>query len=459
MPSERKASKLKLSDSCGQNAQESKYLNINFGLDLLAFNLKIKTTLDKKRFIQRKLTSRNISPQGFKYSPKNIQRSDLESLKRISKKTGLVSFYPNISKPRWIVFHNESVYLKETMKGRGLIGKKARELDMEPLEFIYTMAQEIRVSLDNDDTLSTQKEWFSYSWGILGHLLKYGIGQTRIGKKIGLSRQNVNNAFNKKTPIEFKIENTFIPVTKELESHVRYSINERDARLNQINPNVFRSLPNGQIVRQWVNRYSISEEWLSNFKIGAKTFKYSNIALNKYIYGKEDQTENLDTSLLAVKLKERSIKRAEKRQEQVFKRNNQFKRFMKTQGIRGRKDGVLNYRQFMRVFYADSRGSKINKLPTIVENEVEKIYQTGFKLPYQMYGKEKNGIVEEVELTTILEPISVNNDSTLINEFLLKEEEIKKGYQLGHKGITKKMFDLSMMTNRLYQGQKLAMLK
>ena len=458
MPSEREASKLKLSDSCGQNAQESKYLNINFGVDLLTFNLKLKTQLDKKRSIQRKLIAKNISTDGFSYSPKNIQRRDLEALKKISKKTDLVSIFPNTTNPKWIVFRNESRFLIDTLKGRGVLGRRTRALDLEPLEFIFTMAQEIRVYLDNKSFLTTQKDWSNYSWGMLGHVLFYGVGQERIGKKLGLSRQNVNNAFNKKTPIEFKIENTFIPVTKELESHIRFSPNERDQRLNQINPGVFRTLPNGQIVRQWVNRYSISKEWLSNFKIGTKTFKHSNKALNNNLYKKNELTENLDTSLLAVRIKERSLKKAEERQEQVFETNDQFKRFKKTQGIRGGAGRILNYREFNRVLYVDHIGEGIRTLPTVLKTEVESIYRAGFKLPFQIYGEQNEEVVENVELTTTLNSISINNNSTLINEFLLKEERIRKEYKKGEGEITEQQFNLSQMSNRLYQTQKLAMI-
>lgn len=340
------------------------------------------------------------------------------------------------------------------MKGRGAIGKRSRGLNLEPLEFIFTMAQEIKVSLDDPSFLGTHKEWSSYSWGMLGHLLIYGVGQWRIGKKLGLSRQGVNNAFNKKAPLEFKIENTFLPVTKELEGHVRYSPNERDQRLKQIDSNAFRMLPNGQIVRQWVNRYSISKEWLSNFKLGAKTFKYSNRALSKHLYSDNNQTENLDFSMLAVKVKEHSWKKAEKRQEQIFKRHDRLKSFKKEQGIRGRKNGVLNYREINRAIYTDNNGTAIRQLPKVIENEVREIYRAGFELPYQIYGEQSEGFIEKVELKVNLRSISVNNESSLINEFLLKEELIRTGFKNGDETITRQMFNLSMMSNRLYQEQR-----
>ena len=240
--------------------------SFNSGVDVVFLAIRKQTLLARKRLIQQRLGISEITLRDIVISAR-----DKRDLKEISKKTGLVLFYPNTKKPKKIVFKNESKWLKEFLKD---ISPLKNNLSITQKAFIYSSAVDFKIA-----TNLNLSKFKSLSWTILALVSLNGTSQRKMGTLVKRDRKTVNKAL--KNAYGLTSKQRFVKVSKSLLGKFDKKIFNSFQKLNL---NGYRMNHEGELFRQIANGYKLNTNELHLIWGKRKTFFDSNKMLNKSLF-------------------------------------------------------------------------------------------------------------------------------------------------------------------------------
>lgn len=327
-----------------KNASGSK---LNAGLDIYCIQTKTYRYLNKIRAFFLK--------HGDDYNgiiASKINKAQLRELKKLNKKFPIINFFPNSSSPKYLQKSNEFLFLKKNLA-------KNKKLTISQKAFTYSQAYNYTFK-QNPICLN------ELSWQIAINMISDGIGQEKIGKILGYSRESINQKIKKIENI--KVKQRFVLVSKNLH-HQNKSKKKVIGIINKHKFGGYRTDAKGNLYRQIANKYN-NKKLLKIIKYDDRSsFYYSNKELNKALSGKTDSSLPVVKKIIAKRSARKLIYL--KKISKTLNRKDRKRIGLETRSVIGSND-LLNHTY-------DDKGNLTNIYPKL-KREIEKLQKEGIKI-------------------------------------------------------------------------------
>jgi hypothetical protein len=267
----------------GQYADLTQYKIVNellcpkFNIGLDSFFIQTNThhrLLESRRILMHLRAIKGTNDKGFTYAfiKSSLSARAKINLLKLAKKTELVTAYPDLKNPKFILFNNETKLLKKLLLSNN-------SLTNRQIVFNFSIASTYRFK----DPVLSMGEMKDQSWSYLVTKFTKGTGQEKMALVLGRSRAYINQTL-KHSLKSLDLQNEFVKIGYGVFSS-KYSKSLLELNFKAHNLGAYKINHKGEIYRQLPNSYNLSEK-SQVLELRNKCFKYSIKKIHKsYLSG------------------------------------------------------------------------------------------------------------------------------------------------------------------------------